>query len=55
MLKRREIELQESLSKINYNNAITYFTNCGIKGTENNDIIAPYDNAIKKYLDLLLK
>ena len=55
MLKRGEIELKESLSKINYTNAITYFTSNRIKGAEHIDRIAPYDNAIQIYLDLLTK
>ncbi|MGD9211201.1 MAG: 1-acyl-sn-glycerol-3-phosphate acyltransferase [Desulfobacteraceae bacterium] len=55
MLKRKEIDLKESLSKVNYTNAITYFTGHGIKGAENIKAIAPYDETIQKYLDLLLK
>ncbi len=55
MNKRKEIELKESLSKINYNNAITFFTSQGIKGAENESVIATYENNITKYLDLILK
>lgn len=55
MHKRREIELKESLSKANYNNAITFFTSQRIKGSEDSDKIALYENAIQKYMDLLLK
>ena len=55
MHKRKEIELNESLSKINYTNAMTFFNSQGIKGSENKDAIASFETAIQNYLDLLLK
>jgi glycerol-3-phosphate O-acyltransferase len=55
MLKRKEIELNESLSKINYANAVASFSSQRIKGSENREAITPFQNAIQNYLDLLLK
>jgi glycerol-3-phosphate O-acyltransferase len=55
MHKRKEIELNESLSKINYTNAITFFSSQGIKGSENKDATTLFENTIQNYLDLLLK
>ena len=53
MYKRREIELKESLSKINYTNAIDFFASRGIRGSENQEKITPYSEAIQRYLSLL--
>jgi glycerol-3-phosphate O-acyltransferase len=53
MYKRKEIDLPESLSKINYDNAINYFTTHDIKGSEDAERIAYYEDIIQKYLKLL--
>jgi glycerol-3-phosphate O-acyltransferase len=47
MLKSQEIELTESLSKINYTNGLNLFTNLGIKGSEDDEAIASYENTIR--------
>jgi len=53
LYKRKEIDLPESLSKINYENAINYFTTHEVKGAEDADQIARYEDIIQGYLKLL--
>lgn len=53
MYKINEIERNEALSKVNYTNALDFFANKGIKGSEDKDKIAFYADAIKKYLSCL--
>ena len=53
MYKQKEIERKEALSGINYNNGIDFFTTNGVKGSENNDKIEFYADAIQKYLSCL--
>ncbi len=53
MYKRKEIEHKEALSKINYQNAIDYFTTHGIKGSDDTVKIEYYSEAIQKYLSHL--
>ncbi len=53
MFKRKEIERKETLSKVTYQNAIDYFFSRGVKGAENTDKIAIYDEAINRYLNRL--
>jgi glycerol-3-phosphate O-acyltransferase len=53
MYKNHEIERIEALSKVYYSNAIDFFNNKGIKGSEEIDKIKFYDDAIQKYLSLL--
>jgi len=50
LYKRREIDRKESLSQANYNNAITYFNEEGIKGREDEKGIRFYMDVIQKYL-----
>ncbi len=53
MFKSREIELQESFSKINYRNAVEFFASHGIRGKEDSESIVPFLDAIKKFLDVM--
>ena len=53
MYKSREIERQESLSKIYYQNAVDFFSANGIRGKEDSETIAFYFDAIKKYISLM--
>ena len=53
MYKQKEIERKEALSGINYNNGIDFFTTNDVKGSENNDKIEFYADAIQKYLSCL--
>ena len=53
MYKRREINQNEALSKINFQNAIDYFSALGIKGADNKDQIDYYSTRVKKYLNHL--
>ncbi|MBU0545238.1 MAG: 1-acyl-sn-glycerol-3-phosphate acyltransferase [Proteobacteria bacterium] len=53
MYKNREIERIEALSKVYYSNAIDFFTNKGIKNSEETDKLNFYENAIQKYLSFL--
>lgn len=50
MYKNKEIERSEALSKINYGNAITFFTAQGIKGAEDAEKITSYATEIQDYL-----
>jgi glycerol-3-phosphate O-acyltransferase len=51
MFKRNEIDLIESLSKINYDNAINFFTTHQVKGKEDAEAIAFYKDTIQRYLN----
>ena len=53
MYKRHEIEHPEALSKVSYQNAIDYFTNKGIKGSNSTEKIERYAEAIQKSLKTL--
>lgn len=53
MFKGNEIERKESLSKINYQNAIDFFTAEGIRGSEDSDLMEPYLAVIQKYLEIM--
>lgn len=53
MLKQHELTLNESLSQVNYDNAISYFMSKGVRGSENADKIEPFENAIRKSLQIL--
>lgn len=53
MYRRKEIERPEALSRINYTNAVDFFTNHGIKGAEDTEAIEYYAQAIRRYLSLL--
>ncbi len=53
MLKRHEIEYPEALSKVSYQNAVEYFTNKGIKGSDSTEQIEFYAEAIQKSLKTL--
>ena len=49
MLKNREIDLAESVSKINYANGLSYFNNNGIKDHEDEVRIDHYQSLIETY------
>jgi len=53
MHKRREIERIESISKISFNNAVSYFVSDKKDGAENQKKIEFYLERIQKYLNLL--
>ncbi|RPJ17888.1 MAG: glycerol-3-phosphate acyltransferase [Desulfobacteraceae bacterium] len=53
MYKNHEIERKEALSKVYYSNAIDFFNNKGIKGSDEIDKIKFYEDAIQKYLSFL--
>ena len=50
MFKRKEIERKEALSAINYKNAVDFFITHGVKGSDNNEKIEFYADAIQRYL-----
>ncbi|KJS30908.1 MAG: hypothetical protein VR64_13615 [Desulfatitalea sp. BRH_c12] len=52
MLKQHELQLAESLSKINYENGISYFTSHGVRGSENDEKIEIYEQAIRNFMGL---
>jgi glycerol-3-phosphate O-acyltransferase len=52
MLKQHELHLAESLSKINYENGISYFTSHGVRGSENEEKIEIYEQAIRNFMSL---
>lgn len=53
MYKRHEIDYPEALSKVSYQNAIEYFANKGIKGSDSAEKIEFYAEAIQKSLKTL--
>jgi glycerol-3-phosphate O-acyltransferase len=53
MLKNHEVVLPESLSKINFDNGISFFTTNGIKGSENTEKIELYEQTIRNFLFLI--
>jgi glycerol-3-phosphate O-acyltransferase len=53
MYKRKEIERREALSKINFQNAVDYFTSHGVRSSDDNDKIEFYAKAIKRYMSYL--
>jgi glycerol-3-phosphate O-acyltransferase len=53
MLKNKEIDLAESLSKINFENGINFFTANKIKGLENMEAIGEQEETIRKYLHII--
>ncbi len=50
MYKNNEIERFEALSKLNYENGVSFFTSMGIKGDEDIDLIERYALEIQDYL-----
>ncbi|MBN1932141.1 MAG: 1-acyl-sn-glycerol-3-phosphate acyltransferase [Desulfobacterales bacterium] len=50
MYKRKEIERKESLSKINYENAIEFFITHNIRGSDDIEKIDFYADTIRRYL-----
>ena len=53
MLRQGEIRLKESISKANYDNAVTFFSKNGVRGSEDEERIWAWNDAITKYLNLL--
>jgi len=53
MEKKKEIELKEAPSKVSYMNAVDFFTNHGIRGSENTKKIEFYTETLQKYLNFL--
>lgn len=50
MFKRKEINRKEALSAVNYKNAVDFFITHGVKGSDNNEKIEFYVDAIQKYV-----
>jgi glycerol-3-phosphate O-acyltransferase len=53
MLKRHELTLPESLSRINYENGISFFTSHGIKGAENTEQIEAYEQQMRGFMAMM--
>jgi glycerol-3-phosphate O-acyltransferase len=53
MLKKGEIDLTESLSKINFDNGISFFSTKKVKGAEDDDAIKEHEELIRNYLLLI--
>jgi glycerol-3-phosphate O-acyltransferase len=53
MYKRKEIERKEALSKVNYQNAVDFFTGKGIKGFADTEKIEFYADALRTALKYL--
>ena len=51
MYKRKEVERIESLSLLNYKNAVDYFTTHGIRGSEDGEAIDQCAKTIRRYLN----
>ncbi|NVL90990.1 MAG: 1-acyl-sn-glycerol-3-phosphate acyltransferase [Desulfobacterales bacterium] len=54
LYKQREIERNEALSQINYENGLTFFNFKGIRGAEDVEGIEFYTKVIQRYLDCFL-
>ena len=50
MYKRNEVVRKESLSEINYQNAVDYFITHGVKDSSDRDSIDFYADSIKQYM-----
>ena len=50
MYKRNEIELNEALSRVNFENAVGYFLSHGVKSSEDKENIQFYTETIRKYI-----
>jgi hypothetical protein len=53
MLKQQELALNESLSKVNFENGFSFFTSHGIRGSENVEKIEPYENDIRNFMQVI--
>jgi glycerol-3-phosphate O-acyltransferase len=53
MVKNKEIDLIESVSKVNYANGLNYFSSNGIKNFEDEPRITHFETVIQAYLNLL--
>ncbi len=53
MLKNQEIELTESLSKINYQNGINFFSTHKVKGSEDTEALEAHENIISNFLRMM--
>jgi glycerol-3-phosphate O-acyltransferase len=53
MYKRKEIECREALSKVNYQNAMDFFSSQSIKGSEDDGKGSVYAETMAQYLNLL--
>jgi glycerol-3-phosphate O-acyltransferase len=53
MLKNQEIELPESLSKINFENGISFFTTHDVKGSEDREALEEHEKTIRNFLQLI--
>lgn len=51
LLKSGDIGLTESLSRITFKNAITFFNNRGIFSRDDNKMLAPYASKVRRYLE----
>jgi glycerol-3-phosphate O-acyltransferase len=50
MVKHQEIELSESLSNINFDNGLSFFTTHRVKGSEDLNQIEAYEKVIQQIL-----
>ena len=53
MYKRKGIERKEALSKINFQNAVDYFTSHGVRSSDDRNRIEFYVDTIKRYMSYL--
>lgn len=53
MYKRRDIDLKESMSKVNYANAVDFFLYRGVRGSESKERIEYFADAIQRYRTIL--
>ena len=53
MVKGKEIDLVESVSKVNYANGLSFFATHGIRTHENEAGISHFEGLIQAYLNLL--
>jgi len=55
MHRQGEIRLKESISKANYNNAITFFTKVGVKGSEDEEQVRQWNGRLTRYQSFITR
>ncbi len=53
MIRQGEIRLKESISKANYNNAISFFIKNGVRGSEDEEKVRQWNDTIEHYQNLI--
>jgi glycerol-3-phosphate O-acyltransferase len=55
MFRQGEIRLKESISKVNYDNAVNFFSKNGVRGSEDESAIRSWNQSLSDYQNLILR